>query len=258
MSVLDHAMGHPMEVEENGSMPLMGGLMNHGYQCGMLWGATLAAGAYAYRLYGPDAPVETAAIMASQKITEAFRARNKNEINCLEITDLNWQEKGQTLKILKFFFKGGPIACVNMAVKYSREALKEIEAFFSEIQPGPADTAPVSCASVLAQKMGATDIQQVMAAGFAGGIGFSGSACGALGAAVWINGMNSSREGAGTKGIIARATDTVDKFIKNTDYTLECSEIVGRKFENIGDHTDYLRGGGCAKILEVLVATGMK
>jgi len=26
-------------------MPLAGGIMQHGYQCGMIWGATLGAGA---------------------------------------------------------------------------------------------------------------------------------------------------------------------------------------------------------------------
>ena len=31
-------------------MPLAGGFMGYGYQCGMLWGAALAAGAQAYRL----------------------------------------------------------------------------------------------------------------------------------------------------------------------------------------------------------------
>ena len=33
-------------------MPLAGGFMGYGYQCGMLWGAVLAAGAQAYRIFG--------------------------------------------------------------------------------------------------------------------------------------------------------------------------------------------------------------
>jgi hypothetical protein len=39
--------------------------MQHGYQCGMIWGATLAAGAQAYRLLGPGPQAETAAIIAA-------------------------------------------------------------------------------------------------------------------------------------------------------------------------------------------------
>ncbi len=33
-------------------MPLAGGIVGNGYQCGMIWGAALAAGAQAYRLLG--------------------------------------------------------------------------------------------------------------------------------------------------------------------------------------------------------------
>jgi hypothetical protein len=57
--------------------------------------------------------------------------------------------------------------------------------------------APASCAAMLAQKIGVSDLPAVMAAGFAGGIGLSGGACGALGAAIWIIGMNCLKEGVG-------------------------------------------------------------
>ena len=50
MSVVDGSFGHPMKLEEEAAAPLAGGIMNHGFQCGMLWGASLAAGAEAYRL----------------------------------------------------------------------------------------------------------------------------------------------------------------------------------------------------------------
>ena len=46
---------------------------------------------------------------------------------------------------------------------------------------------PISCASEVAKRMGASDEEMVMVAGFAGGIGLSGNACGALAAAVWMN-----------------------------------------------------------------------
>jgi hypothetical protein len=106
---------------------------------------------------------------------------------------------------------------------------------------------------MLAQKMGVSEMHTVMAAGFAGGIGLSGGACGALGAAIWIIGMNGRKEGAGNKVINSRIGDTIDRFIKGAaDFRFECSEIVGRRFENIGDHAAYLREGGCSEIIEVL------
>ena len=64
--------------------------MQQGYQCGMLWGAALAAGAQAYRLYGPGPQAESEAILAAQRLVEAFRSRNK-QIDCFELTELNWK-----------------------------------------------------------------------------------------------------------------------------------------------------------------------
>jgi len=91
-------------------------------------------------------------------------------------------------------------------------------------------------------------------AGFAGGIGLSGGACGALGAAIWINEMISRNEEDGLKVSYSRASDTIDRFIKSdtVDFRFECSEIVGRRFENIDDHADYLHNGGCSEIIEIL------
>ena len=60
-------------------------------QCGMLWGAALAAGAQSYRQYGPGPQAEAEAILATQKLMGAFRTHTKNEINCLEISHLNLQ-----------------------------------------------------------------------------------------------------------------------------------------------------------------------
>jgi hypothetical protein len=168
MSVLDHADGHAMQPEEHAAMSLAGGIMNYGYQCGMLWGARLAAGAQAYRLHGTGAQAEAEAITASQRVVESFRGCTKNEINCLEISDLNMRGKIQITKLMKFFIKGEPIGCVRMIVKYSPRAFGEINTALAEKQ-SEAPSAPVSCATLLAQKMGASEIHALMAAGLAGG-----------------------------------------------------------------------------------------
>ncbi|MFC1586094.1 C-GCAxxG-C-C family (seleno)protein, partial [Fibrobacterota bacterium] len=84
-NVLNRAFEHPLEKEEHATMPLAGGIMQYGYQCGMLWGATLAAGAQSYRIHGPGPKAEAMAIIASQKLVAAFHA-DTGEINCFEIT----------------------------------------------------------------------------------------------------------------------------------------------------------------------------
>ena len=81
-----------------------------------------------------------------------------------------------------------------------------------------------------------------------------GGGCGALGAAIWITEFNSREEKASYKAANLRASKIIDKFLKSTDFKLECYEIVGRNFENISDHAGYLRDGGCKEIIEVLAS----
>ena len=105
--------------------------------------------------------------------------------------------------------------------------------------------------------MGASDLHTVMAAGLAGGIGLSGGACGALGAAIWIIEMNRVNEGTGKVEYNSpEATEAIDRFVQSSDCEFECSKIVGRKFADVADHAGYLRDGGCSKIIEALAAPG--
>ena len=227
-----------------------------GYQCGMVWGAALAAGEQAYRIHGKGPQAEARALSAAQRIVESFRAQNK-AMNCREIAGIDWASPTMQL-IALYFLKGGPIKCFRMSARYAPLAFSEINTAFSE-DPIEAPAAPVSCSAMLAHKMGASDMHTVMAAGLAGGIGLSGGACGALGAAIWIIGMNRLKEGAGTIGFNAPyAVDAIERFTKCTDHEFECSKIVGRKFESIGDHAGYVRGGGCSKLIEVLATQERK
>lgn len=238
--------------EEQAAMPLAGGIMQHGYQCGMTWGATLAAGAQAYRLHGPGPQAETRAMIAAQGLVESFRAHNKH-VNCIDLTGIDKSSSAMQMTTY-FLLKGGTVSCMRMAVKYAPAAFNTIHAALSG-NDVEAPASPVSCSALLAQKMGVSGMHTTMAAGFAGGIGLSGGACGALGAAIWIMGMNSLKEGAGKVDYNdSRAHTVIDKFLKSSGYEFECLKIVGRKFEDISDHAGYLRNGGCSKIIEVLAA----
>jgi hypothetical protein len=248
--VLNRAFDHPLKHEERAAMPFAGGIMQNGYQCGMIWGAALAAGAQAYRLHGPGQQAETMAIIAAQRIVASFQGLNNN-INCLEITDLD--KSSSTMQMINYFIiKGGTIGCFRMAARYAPVAFKEINTALSE-KPIDAPSSPVSCSAMLAQKTGLSDMHRLMVAGFAGGIGLCGGACGALGAAIWIIGMKRLEvQGGKIDYKDPKAAEVINTFMKCTDYEFECSRIVGRKFENIGDHAGYLCDGGCSKIIEVL------
>jgi hypothetical protein len=256
MGVVDRSFDHPLKLEEHASMSLAGGIMGNGYQCGMLWGGALAAGAQAYRLYGSGTRVEVEALIASQRLVESFRVRAK-EINCAEITDMEWKKTSQRRMVtqaVKFIAKGGPLGCFRLAADYAQIAFDEINAALAE-KHIEASTFPISCAAMLAKKMGASEMHTVMSAGLAGGIGLSGCACGALGAAIWIIGTNSTQEEMGQLFENPRALAALDRYLENADYEFECSKIVGKKFENVADHASYLRDGACANIIEALAAS---
>jgi hypothetical protein len=243
-----------MEFEERAADPMAGGLME-GYQCGQLWGAALAAGAQAHHILGSGPQAEAIAVIATQRIVQAFLKRNK-DTNCLELTgvDLKTAQSQALRTFMKMFVEGKAIGCFSMAASSAHIAFKEINTTLAE-KPAEAPTAPVSCSALLAQKMGLSERQVVMAAGFAGGIGLGGGACGALGVAYWVLGMNNiarQAEGAGLQ--IPGKSELIDQFVEAADYEFECAKIVGRKFENLEDHAEYIRNGGCSKIIEALAA----
>ncbi|MEW6187651.1 MAG: C-GCAxxG-C-C family (seleno)protein [Thermodesulfobacteriota bacterium] len=250
MRVLNAAYNHPLPAEEKAVVPLAGGIIQHGYQCGMIWGAALAAGAQAYRLWGPGPQAETMAVMATQKLTTAFRTTNRH-INCLELTHID--HTSSTLEMIKYFvFKGGTISCLIMAKKFAATALGEINSALNQEYLVPSSL-PVSCAALVARKMGLSDFNSTMAAGLAGGIGLSGGGCGALGTAIWGQGLKSCKGGKDKVEYKSpKASETINNFLKYTGYEFECATIVGRSFQDVGDHADYLRNGGCSKIMDIL------
>jgi hypothetical protein len=248
--VLNRAYGHPAPLEERAIMPMAGGIMQHGYQCGMIWGAALAAGARAYRLHGPTPLAETKAIAAAGRVVDAFRALT-GETNCFEITSID--KSSTTAQMVTFFLlKGGTIRCFRMAARFAPLAHGAIdEALGGRALDGLCS--PVSCAVALARRMAASDEHAVTAAGLAGGIGLRGGACGALGAAIWLTSMRSLEDGAKKLDFKSpRAVSLIERFLRSTDYEFECSAIAGRTFNDAADHASYVQGGGCAKILDAL------
>ena len=251
VAVLNRAFQHPALETERPSQPFAGGIMQHGYQCGLVWGAALAAGAEAHRRFGAGPEAETKAILAGQRVVEAFRGQNQTQMNCMEITDLD--KSSSKMKMVTYFLiKGGTIGCLRRAARYAPAALREIDVALSG-EPVAVPPGPASCAALMARRMGASEEHAVMASGLAGGIGLSGGACGALGAAIWVAGIKLLGEGATKIAYKApHAEALIGRFVKCANYEFECSAICGRKFDGVADHASYLRAGGCSKILEGL------
>jgi C_GCAxxG_C_C family probable redox protein len=255
LSMLAEALDLELPEEAKALDPLMGGIMLHGYQCGALWGAALAAGAKAHSVLGPGPQAELATLMACQRMTEAYQERN-GSLDCGDINDLDLKEL-QPLKIfVHFFVKGGTIKCVNVCAQTANHALEAIEAAV-EAPPEAASCEVVSCAAQLARRLGASELRVTMCAGLAGGIGLSGDACGALGAATWLLGLK-MREGQGLtqlwgdKRFESRFESMVEQFLEAIDYEFECEKGIGRRFDTPEEHVEFLQGGGCAQVIEAL------
>jgi hypothetical protein len=247
MGVVDASLGYPLAIEEKASMPFAGGIANKGHQCGMLWGAALATGAQAHRLYGPGPQAQAEALVATQGLVEIYRGRTE-QINCRDVTGLDMQTGNVPIM---FLLKGGPIYCFLLAARYARGAFAKINAAFSERQVESL-APPVSCAAMLAEKMGASELHTAMVAGFAGGIGLSGGACGVLGAAIWLTGLTEPAEPVGISYETTWVKDKIEQFLESSGDQFECANIVGRRFADISDHSEYLRAAGCADIIAAL------
>jgi hypothetical protein len=63
--LLNREFGHPDKVHEKAIDPLAGGILRHGHQCGMLWGAALAVGAEAYRKTASTEEAQALALSAT-------------------------------------------------------------------------------------------------------------------------------------------------------------------------------------------------
>ncbi len=245
--LLNREFGHTKDTEERAADPLAGGIYRQGYQCGMLWGSALAVGAESYRRFDDRDKAISIAIKATQHIMEAFLKIAKS-IECHDLTDCDWTSK---MSMAKYFFSGKFLYCFNLAEEWAPEAIRAAGEGLS-LEQNDLPQLPISCASEVAKKMGASDEEMVMVAAFAGGLGLSGNACGALSAAIWMKTLDSCRKNEKSTFHNPNAEETLEAFYAATDYEMLCDKISGKCFKTVEDHTEFIKNGGCDKLINVL------
>ncbi len=246
--ILNRQFGHPDEDEELAIDPLAGGIAQQGYQCGMIWGASMAVGTESFRRNKNIDQAIVTTILATQHIMESFVKRAKS-IECEEITNCNFSSK---VSMAKYFFSGKFVNCYILAGKWAPEALNAAKEGLSLKNKGVVQK-PICCTSELAKKMGATDSEMVMLSGFAGGLGLSGSGCGALAAAIWIKIRTKIKTEKWKYSMSDPVTEAIiNKFYEATDYEIECKKICGKTFKTIDKHTEFIKNGGCDKLIDIL------
>jgi len=247
--IMNREYGHQNETEERAADTLAGGIMRSGHQCGMLWGASLGVGAESFLRYGNGDRAIATAITATQYLVESF-SKTAKSVNCHTIIKSDWTSVSG---ILKYLFTGKLFSCLNLAKKWSPEAIQVA----SEALQQQADFSeqPVSCATEVAKKMGASDEQMVTVAGFAGGLGLSGNACGALSAAIWIKSLTWCTQNPGKTAPLfnnSEMSNLLKAFGNETNATFSCQKITGQNFKTIDEHTQYINNGGCEKLIALL------
>ncbi|GAA4884297.1 hypothetical protein GCM10023311_03330 [Flaviramulus aquimarinus] len=252
--ILDREFGHIKEHEERALNPLAGGILNQGHQCGMLWGAALAVGAESFRKYKNQDQAITVAISATQNILKSF-VKQSGAKNCKEIIGYDLTSIiGMTKFMLKITLQGmNNSHCFNLAEQWAPEAIDV--AYESLSESTKVKEKPLSCASEVLRFMEGSKEEIVMVAGYAGGLGLSGGACGALSAAIWKKMLDWCRENPDKNppyfnNITAKGM--LKAFNKLTENKILCRDICGQHFGNLKDHTNYLKRGGCKSIIEVL------
>jgi hypothetical protein len=253
--LLNREFGHLLEDEERATDPMAGGLMNQGRQCGMLWGAALAAGAEAYRRYEDPDEAMAAAVTAVQHILQSFEDRT-GTINCKDIIGLDISKMAGLLRfVIRTTLQGvDNNPCYRLAGEWAPEVLEAAREGLSPEQQHQVLHVK-NCAAQVVREMGGTEEEQVMVSGFAGGLGLSGSACGAAAAAIWMTTLEWCRGHPGKNPPYFNnrpAKKIYRNFRKISGGKLDCHAICGIKFHDLEEHSRYIENGGCADLISEL------
>jgi len=244
-STLNHEFGFPILAEEKATANFGGGLNQSGRQCGLLWGSSMAAGAEAHRQSKDPDEALGKAILTTKQLINSYSSKTGSP-NCREVTGCN---PSTPLGLTKYMLLAKPLACMKLAGDWVSEAYEVIRGGISEEPTIPGGCK--SCASEVAKKMGANEEEVAMVAGFAGGLGLSGNACGALAAAIWMKTLPRTRNGQSIFST-SEAKTTFRALKAETGGELLCQKITGRKFNSLEEHTQFINEGGCSRLIDLL------
>jgi len=236
---------------------LAGGILRQGYQCGMAWGSSLAVGSMVSLQKEQFSDPVAAVIEGSRKLLDSFY-KQKNTYDCADITDTDWNSK---LSMAKYALTGKFMTCFSLFEDWAPEAIEifQIIQKTAGVEDKKSNGKTMCCASEVIKRMGGSEKEALIVAGFSGGIGLSGGGCGALAAGVWYKSLQVYSSNGNAPGLRNPEADKVlNRFLKQSDYQFNCSEITGRKFNDVSDHSNFVQSGGCRKLIESIVSEVVK
>ncbi|MFV1976337.1 MAG: C-GCAxxG-C-C family (seleno)protein [Candidatus Scalindua sp.] len=239
-----------------------GGFMHTGHACGLLTGAILAAGFVARARFDDDRARSGAALHAAIQLARAH-PQLTGSVNCLEITEVSLTQLSGRLRYLQ---QGKGRMCSHLHLNWAPQAQQLIDKSLVEYkdckQAGSCANCAVRTLRELVPTVGMKAGDSVLVAGFAGGVGLCGNVCGALAAGVFamsvghqlgrkqkkrdsrIRGSLEELFGANYRGTATRLRLA---FVQQFGSEL-CSDIIGRHFQDAGDHSMFMEQGRCDNV----------
>jgi hypothetical protein len=214
----------------------------------------LAVGAESYRKNKDKDLAIAVSVTATQHLVESFEKRS-NTVKCKEILGYSLSNVlGIVRLMVTATVKGMENSkCMNLAQDWAPEAIRSgKEGLEEQIE---LTQKPISCASEVVRRMGGSSEEQLMVSGFAGGLGLSGHACGALSAAIWMKTLKWCRENPGKLPSYFKNKETekvLDRFKELNGSEMSCHKITGQHFETINEHSEYINKGGCEELMDAL------
>jgi len=264
-TTLNRGEGVELEIEEQAAHALAGGMLRRGHACGIMWGTALAAGARAREKLNDKDVAGAAALFSAARAAKQFQAV-AGSINCRDITGMALSTLSGRLRYVS---SGNFRNCARLAVEWAPQGYEAIASGLSEFDPSSLKEKPRNCAMDTMKKIGASwgleDGDHALVAGFGGGLGLAGNACGALAAGICALGLKHYRTHAGerdTRGKAMIQEFTGADFISaaarlRRDFAARfgaevCPQIGNRTFESIDDHSVFIAQGGCRDPIEAV------
>jgi hypothetical protein len=151
--------------------------------------------------------------------------------------------------MVKALLSGIFVTCFRLAERWAPSAIECAESEVS-LKEAPPSVAVRSCATEVVKLMGGSAQEQITVAGFAGGVGLSGSGCGALAAALWLDHRRWSEQHPGKNQLSTPAIKArLKQFKKSHGDNLSCHKICGRRFATLDEHSLFVAKGGCQELI---------
>jgi hypothetical protein len=267
LTILNTAAGLGWKELEEASDPLCVGLVAEmDGACGVLWGAALAAGVRARERIKDPAAAREATLAAACRVVQAYRHAG-HPMNCAEITGMGaWD-------FARYMLKGNLGVCSRLlsglTPGFHDLIDRTIDGHRRQGAAAPCRNCAVEAFERVSGAIGfPVDGTSVVAAGFAGGLGLSGNACGALAAAIlalsmkYFTGRNRPKHSmirSDLQGLFVgigwmKPSMEVARQFRIRFPGRTCASIAGRAFASSRDLSAHLGAGRCEPVLEAVVS----